>query len=595
MRRPLKGGIHPSFIQQNPFIQNTASILLLITTLHCPPYAQKNWQDRALERSWLTIDQDITGDRPIKSDYKITALENTDCAILCTQPWTVSDAMKAKELIQDGYQVEWWLDDIPGATASYTNEISTLVYRVGYPLGQVIDGKIFINNHVTFNILYATNSDNPTEEIDIKGFEIYPESIKSDECQRKTIDHEKQQVTERRTSVTFTYAVKWKRVQSATPTNRWDTFLIPPRSDVYFIATINMAVMVLLLSLVIGVIMMKTLNKDVSAFHDDVHDDFEDVIGWRLIHRDVFRRPIYGGLLAPVIGTGIQLLFIAAMVIGMVYRGWIFIAKPGSLISSFINLYVPSSCFAGYWSARIYKVFRGKSWMFNAVLTSLMLPGFLAAGLFTQSVFAWSVQSSLVISFRGWVLMVLMWVFLVVPLTLLGSYFGNQCEKIEHPVRTTQMPRLIPSKRWYQQYNISILLGGVIPFAVVFINLNELLKSSWRGELYISIPHLVLSCLVMAITTSQVSMVLIFFQLCNEDYHWWWMSFVVGASSSMYMFVYGLIYIMTKTNIDDFSGGMIYVIHLLLGCVLTGLSSGSLGFFSAYWMIRKIYSSAKMD
>ncbi|KAI8344798.1 hypothetical protein BC941DRAFT_409636 [Chlamydoabsidia padenii] len=560
----------------------------------CPPYTQENWHERSLERSWLAIDQDITGDRPVKSDYKITALENIECAILCTQPWTVSDAMLGKELIQNNYQVEWWLDDIPGATASYTNEISTLVYRVGFPLGQVIDGNTFINNHVTFNILYSTHDDDPLE-IDIIGFEVYPESIKSGECQRKTIDHEMQQVTERKSSVTFTYAVKWKHIQTSRPNNPWDMFLIPSNPDTYFIASINMAIMILLLSVVASVIMVKTLKKDVSVSHDEFHDDFEDVIGWRLVHRDVFRRPIYGGLLAPLVGTGLQLFLILMAIVMSVYKGWVHPTKPGSLVSLFIKLYVPSCGIAGYWSSRIYKVFRGKSWTFNAVLTSLMLPGFIALGLFTQSFFAWSANSSLAISFRGWVSLLLLWLVLVFPLTLLGGFIGNRKEQIDNPVRTTQMPRLIPNKRWYQQYNISILVGGVLPFAMIFIDLNELLKSSWHGELYISIPHSVLACLVMAITTSQASVILIFFQLCNEDYHWWWMSFMIGASSSIYIFAYGLTYYMTKTNIDGFYGGVIYIVRLLLGCVFTGLSTGSLGFFSAYWMIRRIYSSAKMD
>lgn len=30
-----------------------------------------------------------------------------------------------------------WLDGLPGATASYTNEVSTRAYRVGFPLGQI--------------------------------------------------------------------------------------------------------------------------------------------------------------------------------------------------------------------------------------------------------------------------------------------------------------------------------------------------------------------------------------------------------------------------------------------------------------------------
>ncbi|CAO3594751.1 unnamed protein product [Absidia cylindrospora] len=502
--------------------------------------------------------------------------------------------MKAKELIQNDYQVEWWLDDIPGATASYTNEISTLVYRVGYPLGHILNGDVFINNHVTFNIIYTTGDDGNPLEIDIAGFEVYPQSIKSGDCQRETIDHEMQQVTERRTSVTFTYSVKWKRMQTLPHSSPWNRFLIPPNSDTYFVASINMAIMTLLLSLVVCVIMVKTLKKDVSVSHDEIHDDFEDVIGWRLVHRDVFRRPAYGGLLASLIGTGIQLLLIALIVVGSVYREQLYLAKPGSLISFFIKLYIPSSCIAGYWSSRIYKVVHGKSWIFNTVLTSLMLPGFITLGLFIQTLFAWSVQSSIAISFRGWLSLILLWGLLVVPLTLLGGYFGDRCERIEHPVRTTQMPRIIPNKRWYQQYNISILFGGIIPFAIMFIDFNELLKSSWQGELYISISHLTLACLIMEVITSQVTVILVFFQLCNEDYHWWWMSFIIGASSSMYMFMYGVIYYITKTNIDGIYSGMIYIINLLLACSLAGLATGSLGFFSAYWMIRRIYSSVKV-
>lgn len=38
----------------------------------CPPYTQDNWHQRSLERSWLSLDQDLLGDRPVKSDYKVS-------------------------------------------------------------------------------------------------------------------------------------------------------------------------------------------------------------------------------------------------------------------------------------------------------------------------------------------------------------------------------------------------------------------------------------------------------------------------------------------------------------------------------------------
>lgn len=59
-----------------------------------------------------------------------------------------------------------------------------------------------------------------------------------------------------------------------------------------------------------------------------VYDDVEDYVGWKLIYRDVFRRPVYGGLLTPLMGTGIQLLVIALGILTALYMGWYHPAEP---------------------------------------------------------------------------------------------------------------------------------------------------------------------------------------------------------------------------------------------------------------------------
>lgn len=43
-----------------------------------------------------------------------------------------------------------------------------------------------------------------------------------------------------------------------------------------------------------------------------------------------------------------------------------------------------------------------------------------------------------------------LWIFVLLPLTCVGAYIGEKRERIEHPSRTTQIPRMIPAKRWYQ-------------------------------------------------------------------------------------------------------------------------------------------------
>jgi hypothetical protein len=58
--------------------------------------------------------------------------------VLCDKPVSVEEAMQAKKLILQDYQVEWILDDMPSSTAFYTSEVKTKRYRNGFPLGQVV-------------------------------------------------------------------------------------------------------------------------------------------------------------------------------------------------------------------------------------------------------------------------------------------------------------------------------------------------------------------------------------------------------------------------------------------------------------------------
>lgn len=57
-------------------------------------------------------------------------------------------------------------------------------------------------------------------------------------------------------------------------------------------------------------------------------------------------------------------------------------------------------------------------------------------------------------SVKGWFTLMILWLIVMLPLTFLGSLVGDRRERIEHPSRTTQMPRFIPEKRWYQSYSM---------------------------------------------------------------------------------------------------------------------------------------------
>jgi len=65
---------------------------------------------------------------------------------------------------------------------------------------------------------------------------------------------------------------------------------------------------------------------------------------------------------------GVAALFFAVI-------GFLSPANQGSLLTGFIVLFMCMGSFAGYTSARIYKMFRGKAWKRNTTLTAFAFPG----------------------------------------------------------------------------------------------------------------------------------------------------------------------------------------------------------------------------
>lgn len=63
-------------------------------------------------------------------------------------------------------------------------------------------------------------------------------------------------------------------------------------------------------------IMVRTLRRDIARYNteDNIEDTLEET-GWKLIHGDVFRPPRHPRLFASVIGSGIQIFFMALITI----------------------------------------------------------------------------------------------------------------------------------------------------------------------------------------------------------------------------------------------------------------------------------------
>merc|ERR1711966_118944 len=135
---------------------------------------------------------------------------------------------------------------------------------------------------------------------------------------------------------------------------------------------------------------------------------------------------------------------------------------------------------------------------------------------------------------------------------------GYRRELKEPPVKTNMVPRVIPSQAWYLNLLFTMLIGGILPFGAVFIELFFIMSSVWLQRFYYVFGFLALVLLILLITCAEISIVLCYFQLCNEDYHWWWRSFLTSGSSGLYLFAYSIMYFFTQLDIIGFVPTLVY-------------------------------------
>ena len=91
-------------------------------------------------------------------------------------------------------------------------------------------------------------------------------------------------------------------------------------------------------------------------------------------------------------------------------------------------------------------------------------------------------------------------------------------------MRTNQIPRLVPPQPWYMHPALTTIFGGILPFGAVSVELFFVMSAIWLHQIYYIFGFLFLVSMILVATCAEITILLCYFQLCNEDYAWWWRS-----------------------------------------------------------------------
>ncbi|EFX03222.1 multispanning membrane protein [Grosmannia clavigera kw1407] len=682
----------------------------------CPPTGQNRHGGLLSGQSLpLNLGEVLRGDRITASDVDLTMGQNTECKYLCTRDMSRKELNRAKQMVREGYVVEWIVDNLPGATSFVTVDKTRKYYAAGFKLGftDSSSGKprYFLNNHHTIVIRYRKAAGHAGERGKkiVVGFEVYSKSIGptnkrlEDGCPAdlRTIDQNfelylapnRSSTPEdkaryehssyhpdpsedygaeddgSRLSIPYSYSVYFQEDNSVEWGHRWDLYFVNQEegSKIHWLAIINSLIICGLLTGIVLIILAKTIRTDIKSYKDALVEEgksrtkrrsrravgqsgagsgtgsatptvgekvpvssvgvgvglglldqeadaalsggddealssgdeaLEDVTGWKMLHGDVFRTPVHGSLLAPLVGSGMQLLFMAFSLVFLSAVGILNPSFRGGFVSFAIGLFVFAGVFSGYFSARVYRTFDGQNWRRNTLVTAILFPGLLFSAVFVLNLFVWAQASSTAIPFGTLIGILLLWVGIQVPLVYVGSWYGYvRIGAWEHPTKIHAVPRQIPQQAWYIRDVRTILLAGLIPFAVIFIELLFVFQSVWQDKsgYYYVFGFLSVVSTILIVTIAEVTVVTIYIQLCSENYNWWWQSFLVGGGSSVWVFLYCIWYYFAKLHITGFVSSLLFFSHSFIACCVYALLTGTVGFLSAYAFVRRLYGAIKAD
>ena len=558
-------------------------------------------QSKKIYKAEDTLGEILTGDSYYTTGYTANTNEDKFCQVLCYNTFDEKNVKIYKKLIKRRYFSNWVVDKLPAGMILYNQETkqTSLKYFNGIPLGFYSNESYYIYNHLQFHILLNKVDEN---KYNVVGFNILPLSIKHDDsnpiCSKTAKDmlqnFELSHQPLKEGNILFTYDVVFE-YSDITFASRWDHYKTS-KSSIHWTGIFISEILVCFASFFIICLLKHNVNNDIDYYNYRVSNIEEiDEYDWKQVAGDVFRPPSVNPLLlSSLLGTGIQLLTMFTITLCLGVFGFMNPEKRANILNLGILFYCFCGLLGGYISANFYRFWGGNSWLKPAIHCSVFFPGTLLFGYMIVNVVLSIENSNAAVNFSDIISLYALWIFCTFPLILIGSFFGYKSNRINIPCDINKIPSVIPSKPWYLHYRYITFVTGFIGFATIFIEFNYVMASLWRHEIYFLASFLWITFLLFIIVVGEMTIIVVYFNLCYGDYNWWWKSFIIGSSPVIYFFLYSIFYFF-YLKITRLSAMIVYFGLMAMISAMVILICGTVSVFFTMGFLNRIYSKIRAD
>jgi hypothetical protein len=352
----------------------------------------------------------------------------------------------------------------------------------------------------------------------------------------------------------FEYSLNW--VQTSETYRAMKT----PNDSVEFLALAKAALGIATAGVIVAVVIGQRISRDIDSEDADEHS-------WKALHGHVFRAPPHCALLAASVSGGVHVLLTLLAFLS----ANCFLRLDNGIELALI--FIACAVVSGYVSAGVLIEF-GESTFRSALIFSV------------------AVTSPPALCLAQWLLVLIV----AFPCAWVGSVIGQRLPLFDdNPSEAASIPRTAPRRRCLARPAVLSLLIGAGSSATFVLQAEAVIGALRRETVAWVFRELLVTVIATIAVAGILAVVAVYLMLVRENHQWQWVAFLGPFSSALFVGAYALQYVVTRTKLTAREEILTCGLYAVVVAIVWGLACGSVGFFSANWFVRVVFSNLKIS